>query len=106
MRNNLLFYNYLGKNFKENVLDSHQEWLILNYKPGCTSCKVFSLGFEKFVLTLNEIQEFLKQIDNNNVTYNRYENNIINKYKILNMEKFKNLKVGRYNMFNEVILFL
>ena len=52
-----------------------------------------------------EIQEYLDKLKTNEISYARHESNIINKYKILNMEKFKNLKIARYNIFNEVLLY-
>lgn len=52
-----------------------------------------------------EIQDYLEKIKTNETLYSRHESNVVNKYKILNMEKFKNLKIARYNIFNEVNFF-
>ena len=38
----------------------------------------------------------------NEFSYKPYENNVINQYRIKNLDNFKNLKIGRYNIFNEV----
>ena len=86
------------------MLDSQQDWLIMFYKPGCTSCKTLSAGYEKFSEKIIEIQDFLEKVQKGEIQYMRHDtSNIVNRYKIINFEKFRNLKIGRYNIFNEVI---
>ncbi len=102
-----MIFSFLGKQFKEKVLDSNQDFVIFFYKPQCNSCKILSKGYEKFAKTVEEIQEYLEKISNSEEDYKRFDyDNIINKYRILHPEKFKNLIIAKYNVFNEVNLIL
>lgn len=76
--------------------------MIFFYKPQCNSCKILSKGYEKFAKTIIDIQEYLEKVSNSQAEYTKFADNIINKYRILHPEKYKNLIIAKYNVFNEV----
>ena len=74
------------------------------FKPGCPSCHAMARGYEKFAFVIREIQTFLEKVDKGELEYRKHDDNIINKYNILNVNKFRGLSVVRYNIYNEVNL--
>ncbi len=72
------------------------------FKPTCPSCAALSVSYEEFARIVGKIQESLA-FKHEGGAQAQSENNLIHKYKIQNPEKFKKLKVMRYNIYNEVI---
>lgn len=89
----------LGKRFEEEVLKSEENVIIEFFKPTCPSCAVLSVSYEEFAKIVSHLQESMTPERGSD---NRLEYNLVNKYKIQNPHKFKNLRVYRYNIYNEV----
>ena len=96
----------IGKRFEEDVLKEDSNVIIEFFKPTCPSCAALSLSYEDFARIVSKIQEHLTFNEENNTSGARLENDLIHRYKIQNPAKFKNLKVFRYNIYNEVDLLL
>jgi len=97
--------NLIGKRFEEDVLKEDSNVIIEFFKPTCPSCAALSLSYEDFARIVSKIQEHLTFNEENNTSGARLENDLIHRYKIQNPAKFKNLKVFRYNIYNESPVF-
>ena len=94
--------NLIGKRFENDVLKNDQDVLIEFFKPTCPSCSVLSVAYEGFAKTVLEIQEHIQLLEKRSDSDIAPKSPLVDKYKIQNLNKFKNLKVFRYNIYNEV----
>lgn len=94
-----------GKRFESDVLQNDQDVIVEFFKPTCPSCSVLSIAYESFAKTILEIQDYIHLLEKKSETDIAPKSALIEKYKIQNLEKFKNLRVCRYNIYNEVCTF-
>ncbi len=98
--------NLIGKRFENDVLQNDQDVIVEFFKPTCPSCSVLSVAYESFAKTILEIQDYIQLLEKKSETDVAPKSALIEKYKIQNLEKFKNLRVCRYNIYNEVLLMI
>ena len=85
-------------------MENNQHVIIEFFKPHCPACNVLAESYEEFASVVRDIQKYWRDVEQNRAQYNKFDNNIINTYHIKNPAKFMNLKVGRYNIYNEVTI--
>jgi len=98
------FSHSIGTNFEKEVLMNEANVIVEFFKPTCPSCLVLSSSFEEFAKVVKEIQEYVQAMESGKIEHKKYEDNILKKYHVEHPEKFKNLVIGRYNIYNEVFL--
>jgi len=97
--------NLIGKRFENDVLKNEQDILIEFFKPTCPSCSALSVGYEGFAKTILEIQDYINLLEKRSDSDLAPKSPVVDKYKIQNLDKFKNLRVYRYNIYNESEIF-
>ncbi|KRX05368.1 hypothetical protein PPERSA_00669 [Pseudocohnilembus persalinus] len=90
----------------ENQKLKNLQVISLDEKPGCTNCYTAQQGVEEFSKIMEEITFKLKNYELKKEEYKEFDmENVINKLRIYNKEVLKDVKVYRYNVYNECIQF-
>lgn len=93
----------LGETFNRDVIQNPKNIIIEFYKPTCPACIMLSRGYEEFARIVEEVQTLATKIEKGEYEFKRSDDNVINRYHIRNYQKFLNIVVARYNIYNEVI---
>eukprot|EP01017_Pseudomicrothorax_dubius_P036889 TRINITY_DN5339_c0_g1_i2.p2 TRINITY_DN5339_c0_g1~~TRINITY_DN5339_c0_g1_i2.p2 ORF type:complete len:277 (+),score=72.30 TRINITY_DN5339_c0_g1_i2:254-1084(+) len=75
--------------------------IVVLWKPKCGACFIARQSFEALEVTLRKIRSEIEEIERTGVQLKGFEDKLLNKYHIRHREKFKDVELFRYNIYNE-----